>query len=342
MLILGTVEAVEAALAAEGNEVVRVPVNPDGRWIERSGARSSTSSFNLCEGIDGVGALEPAVISVLELFGIPFTGASSYTTAVCLRKHVVNALLEQARPARSRGSPSCAAAARSRRVGFPAIVQAGRRRRVARRRAALGRAQHARSSPSASSAMLERWDEVLVQRYIDGREVNVGILGDTVLPDRRDRLRPDAASGMWRIVTYQSKWDDGSDEDLGAAPRCPARAARRRSPHELRRDRAARVAARRRQRLRPRRHAHRRARPAVDPRGERESRHRARRGARAHGARRRHRVRARSCARSASSGSQRAREAVRRRTSGRSRSGCPASTSRDEPPSSISSPSGSA
>ena len=30
--------------------------------------------------------------------------------------------------------------------------------------------------------MLELWDEVLVQRYIDGREVNVGILGDTVLP----------------------------------------------------------------------------------------------------------------------------------------------------------------
>ena len=26
------------------------------------------------------------------------------------------------------------------------------------------------------------WDEVLVQRYVDGREVNVGILGDTVLP----------------------------------------------------------------------------------------------------------------------------------------------------------------
>ena len=31
-------------------------------------------------------------------------------------------------------------------------------------------------------AMLERWDEVLVQRYIDGREINVGIVGDTVLP----------------------------------------------------------------------------------------------------------------------------------------------------------------
>jgi D-alanine-D-alanine ligase len=29
--------------------------------------------------------------------------------------------------------------------------------------------------------------------------------------------------GMWRIVTYRSKWEDGSDEDLGSAPRCPAR-----------------------------------------------------------------------------------------------------------------------
>jgi D-alanine-D-alanine ligase len=29
--------------------------------------------------------------------------------------------------------------------------------------------------------------------------------------------------GMWRIVTYRSKWEDGSDEDIGSAPRCPAR-----------------------------------------------------------------------------------------------------------------------
>jgi D-alanine-D-alanine ligase len=28
--------------------------------------------------------------------------------------------------------------------------------------------------------------------------------------------------GMWRIVTYRSKWETGSDEDLGAKPNCPA------------------------------------------------------------------------------------------------------------------------
>ena len=74
--------------------------------------------------------------------------------------------------------------------------------------------------------MLERWDEVLVQRYIDGREVNVGIVGDAVLPIAEIDFGA-MPKGMWRIVTYRSKWDDGSDEDLGAAPRCPARAARR-------------------------------------------------------------------------------------------------------------------
>jgi D-alanine-D-alanine ligase len=27
----------------------------------------------------------------------------------------------------------------------------------------------------------------------------------------------------WPIITYKSKWETGSDEDLGAKPRCPAR-----------------------------------------------------------------------------------------------------------------------
>jgi D-alanine-D-alanine ligase len=28
--------------------------------------------------------------------------------------------------------------------------------------------------------------------------------------------------GMWHIVSYRSKWETGSDEDLGAKPNCPA------------------------------------------------------------------------------------------------------------------------
>jgi D-alanine-D-alanine ligase len=69
--------------------------------------------------------------------------------------------------------------------------------------------------------MHERWDEVLVQQFVDGREVNVGILGDDVLPVAEIDFGA-MPKGMWRIVSYTSKWHTGSDEDLGAAPRCPA------------------------------------------------------------------------------------------------------------------------
>jgi D-alanine-D-alanine ligase len=60
-----------------------------------------------------------------------------------------------------------------------------------------------------------------VQRFVDGREVNVGILGDRALPVAEidfGHMPP----GLWRIVSYRSKWEEGSDEDLGAMPRCPA------------------------------------------------------------------------------------------------------------------------
>jgi D-alanine-D-alanine ligase len=71
------------------------------------------------------------------------------------------------------------------------------------------------------SAMLEGWDEVLVQRFIDGREVNVAILGEEVLPISEIDFAG-MPRGMWRIVSYRSKWETGSDEDLGAKPTCPA------------------------------------------------------------------------------------------------------------------------
>src|SRR6185437_12553469 len=174
----------------------------------------------MCEGIDGVAALEPAVISVLELFMMPFTGASSYTAALALRKHVVNGLLDKAGlpiprfAAIRRGDPLVS-------VGFPAIVK------PAAEDASLGVSQQSvvrtmRQLAERVGAMLELWDEVLVQRYVDGREVNVGVLGDAVLPISEIDFGK-MPRGRWRIVTYQSKWEPGSVDDVGGEPRCPAR-----------------------------------------------------------------------------------------------------------------------
>ena len=219
-LITGTVDAVAAELASEGNEIVRVPVHDDVKWIERLRRARVDLVFNLCESIDGVAAMEPPVISVLELLGLPYSGSSSWTTSLCLRKHVVNGALERA------GLPVPRFAVVRRggdipSVGFPAICK------PAAEDASIGVEQRSvvrntRQLTERVSAMLERWDEVLVQRYIEGREINVGILGDAVLPITEIDFGR-MPKGMWRIVTYRSKWETGSDEDIGSVPRCPAR-----------------------------------------------------------------------------------------------------------------------
>jgi D-alanine-D-alanine ligase len=219
-LIIGTVDAVAAALASEGNDIVAIPVYQDTRWVDKLRRARVDLAFNLCEGIGGVSALEPPVISVLELLGIPYSGSSSWTTSLCLRKHVVNTACEKAGlPVPKFAVVRKGSALPS--VGFPAICK------PAAEDASLGVEQRsvvrtARELAERVTAMLERWDEVLVQRYVVGREVNVGILGDAVLPISEIDFRR-MPKGMWRIVTYRSKWDTGSEEDIGSVPRCPAR-----------------------------------------------------------------------------------------------------------------------
>ena len=219
LAILETVEAVEAVLTGDGHMPTRIPVNPDGRWIERVRRAKPDLAFNLCEGIDGVASLESSVISSLELLGIPCTGSGSWTTSICLRKHVVNTMLDAARLPVPRfavarvGEPLPS-------VGYPAICK------PAAEDASLGVEQRSvvkstRALQSRVSEMHEEWDDVLVQRFITGREVNVGILGDDVLPiaEIDFSAMPDE---YWRIVSYRSKWQTGSDEDLGSMPHCPA------------------------------------------------------------------------------------------------------------------------
>lgn len=218
-LILEAVEAVEHAIEDWGHEHVRVPVNPDGRWVERVRRAKFDFVFNLCEGIDGIAAFEPMVISVLELFGIPYSGNTSTTTALCLRKNVVNTLLDRA----GLPVPRWSLARRGEKitsVGFPAICK------PAAEDASIGIEQRSvvrsmRALTERISAMHARWDDVIIQRYVDGREVNVGIVDDEVLPVAEINFG-DMPRGMWKIVSYQSKWITGSEEDLGAKPTCPA------------------------------------------------------------------------------------------------------------------------
>jgi len=105
-------------------------------------------------------------------------------------------------------------------VGYPAICK------PAAEDASIGIEQRSvvksgRALGARLEAMHERWDDIVVQHYVDGREVNVGIVDDQILPVAEIHF-DEMPRGMWKIVSYQSKWITGSEEDLGAKPTCPA------------------------------------------------------------------------------------------------------------------------
>ncbi len=89
-----------------------------------------------------------------------------------------------------------------------------------------------RSVVCDAASALERaallWDqygpEALVEEFVDGREVNIGVVGNGAsaecLPLAEIEFRVPA--GMPAIVTYDAKWIDGSSDWGASSVRCPA------------------------------------------------------------------------------------------------------------------------
>ena len=217
--ILESVEEIETILQDAGHHCVRFPVDGEARWVELLRRARCDLVFNLCEGIDGIAELEAPSIGVLHLLGVPFTGAPANTLALCLDKNLVNTILDRAGipvPRWTVARPGDEVES----VGFPAIAK------PAAEDASLGIEQKSvvrsmRALKTRVAAMHQIWDEVLIQRFISGREINVGIVGDRVLPISEIDFGA-MPRGKWNIVSYSSKWATGSEEDLGTAPRCPA------------------------------------------------------------------------------------------------------------------------
>jgi D-alanine-D-alanine ligase len=218
----GNPEPVMASLRALGYEAVLVEFNGDvGAWLTELAAGRFQLVFNMCEGLNNLAAGEPVAAGLVELLGIPLTGASSEMLALCLRKDRANAVL------RAHGVPvpdwivARPGAARAPWRRFPAIVKpAGEdgsfgifSDSVVANRAAL--------EPVVARGC-QQWGRMLVQRYIGGREFNLAIVGGRVLPHAEidfSHMRP----GLPPVVTYAAKWEHGSPEDQGTIPRCPAR-----------------------------------------------------------------------------------------------------------------------
>jgi D-alanine-D-alanine ligase len=213
---------VMAALRALGWTPVLVVFDGDpAAWAAQLANGRFQLVFNLCEGLNNQGAGEPVAAGLIELLGIPLTGAPSEMLALCLRKDRTNAVLR----AHGIAVPDWLLARPDEPIGpwhrFPAIVKPAAEDgsfgiandSVVRDRTAL---------ETVTARGCRQWGRMLVQRFVRGREFTLAIVGGRVLPHAEIDF-----SGLPRdlppLVTYAAKWHYGSPEEQGTVPRCPAR-----------------------------------------------------------------------------------------------------------------------
>jgi len=215
--VLASATEVQRVLENAGNEVHRIPIHPDLAWFAK--ISDADLVFNLCEGIGGVSQLEYAVSSAIELTQIPYTGCSAWTAMICHRKPVLNAILQaQQFPIPRWFTPAGGVVPPN--WDLPSIVK------PAAEDASIGIEQD--SVVTTRAALLDRinhiealHDRAFVQRYVEGREIAVGIVGHHTLPlSEIDFGR--LPEGAWPIVSFSAKWHEGSEEYVGTEPVCPA------------------------------------------------------------------------------------------------------------------------
>lgn len=221
--VASVIDDVEAAAKRHGLEVTRVPLSSDGPTMLRQvAAIASDVVVNLAESWAGSARYEAAVAWALEVRGRPYTGVGPRALSLCLDKPTTRAVLL----ARGVPVPEGTVIA-STDEGWPAGLSRSGAWIV---KPAAQDASHgidAASVVHGPDAVLARVRHViarglgpaLVERYIEGGEVNVSIveLGDApprVLPIARiDFSR--MPSGTPHILTFAGKWDPSSPEYAG-------------------------------------------------------------------------------------------------------------------------------
>lgn len=181
--------------------------------------------FNLCESMGGDPRNEPTFAGLLDLFEIPYTGADLPALAACLHKRrSKDILLGRGIPT----PPHCFLATEAAledpaldALDYPWFLK------LAHEDASIGITEenHARSAAAlrsrARDMMREFGQPVLAERYIEGREINVTLVGNgadlRVLPLHEIDFAKMPADRP-RIVSYAAKWEETHVDYAGTKP----------------------------------------------------------------------------------------------------------------------------
>ncbi len=224
--VMARLQAVKEALSSLGYSVksmeMKEDLSPMVGKIFRSGAELI---FNLCEEFHGESRLEMNIAALLELSNIPFTGSSALILGLSQDKGKTKSILDHhgvPTPAYRVWPPEEGGGVSN--LRFPLIVK------PLWEDASLGIGNDALvHNPDALRQQAEKIHRLhhqpaLVEEYVDGRELNVSILGNKdpeVLPISEIDFST-LPAGLPKICGYEAKWVEHSPEFDHTVPLCPA------------------------------------------------------------------------------------------------------------------------
>ncbi|GMU87440.1 MAG: hypothetical protein AMXMBFR48_26810 [Ignavibacteriales bacterium] len=185
--------------------------------------------LNFVESIEGIASFEAYHAGLYPLLGIPYTGNAPQTLGNCLDKSFTKKILSAHNiktPEFTVIRPGQRVTEKSFTLRFPVITK------LLKEDASIGISEnsvvHDFTSLRRQLNFLRKTyqQEILIEEYIDGRELNVAILGEKTLPVSEisfKKLPPE----LPKIVTYEGKWMAESVYYKGTQGVCPAKLSQR-------------------------------------------------------------------------------------------------------------------
>ncbi len=221
-------EHVQGALQQAGYKATLFNMNGNiQRLFDFINQKEPDIIFNLCESVGNLSVHEMHVAGLYELAEIPYTGAPAFALGSCLNKARTKEILTYhgIKTARFQIFKNVSELnEETLGLKYPLIVKPSREDASA----GIDNASVVDEFSSLRKRVRYVFNEydqpALVEEYISGRELNIAIIGNKrpiVLPISEidfSKLPPDYP----KIVTYNAKWMQGTEEFVGTAGVCPA------------------------------------------------------------------------------------------------------------------------
>lgn len=180
--------------------------------------------YNFVESVEGISAYESYMAGLFELLGYEITGCSPITLGNCLNKARTKAILKSKEiltPEHRILRKTKRFTEREIKLHYPMILK------LMNEDASIGISEFSvvknyTELRKQFSFLVETYNQdIILEEYIQGRELNVAILGGRVLPISEINFAG-LPEEFPNIVTYDGKWTEGSVYYNHTKPVCPA------------------------------------------------------------------------------------------------------------------------